>query len=76
MPYETFATADGQIAVAVGSERQWPRLCQVLGLEHLATDERFADNGTRVRNRDVLRPMLALARQMRGEGRGGAADPE
>ena len=32
VPYETFATADGEIAVAVGSERQWPRFCEALGL--------------------------------------------
>ena len=36
VPYETFATADGEIAVAVGSERQWPRLCHALGLDQLA----------------------------------------
>jgi crotonobetainyl-CoA:carnitine CoA-transferase CaiB-like acyl-CoA transferase len=59
VPYETFATADGQIAVAVGSERQWPRLCAVLGLDALAGDERFATNGARVRNREELRPLLA-----------------
>ncbi|HUR15810.1 MAG TPA: CoA transferase [Candidatus Limnocylindrales bacterium] len=59
VPYETFATADGQIAVAVGSERQWPRLCHVLGLDHLATDLRFADNDARVRNRADLRPLIA-----------------
>jgi crotonobetainyl-CoA:carnitine CoA-transferase CaiB-like acyl-CoA transferase len=59
VPYETFATADGEIVVAVGSERQWPKLCGELDLPELATDERFADNGARVRNRDVLRPILA-----------------
>jgi len=59
VPYETFATADGEIAVAVGSERQWPRLCSALGLDALATDPRFGTNGLRVRNRAVLRPVLA-----------------
>jgi crotonobetainyl-CoA:carnitine CoA-transferase CaiB-like acyl-CoA transferase len=59
VPYETFATADGEIAVAVGSERQWPKLCAVLELPELADDERFADNGARVRHRDALRPILA-----------------
>jgi crotonobetainyl-CoA:carnitine CoA-transferase CaiB-like acyl-CoA transferase len=59
VPYETFATADGEIVVAVGSERQWPKLCAELELPDLATDERFADNGARVRHRDVLRPILA-----------------
>jgi len=59
VPYETFATADAEIAVAVGSERQWPRLCHALGLDHLAADPRFADNDARVRNRAELRPLLA-----------------
>jgi crotonobetainyl-CoA:carnitine CoA-transferase CaiB-like acyl-CoA transferase len=59
VPYETFTAADGEIAVAVGSERQWPRLCAALGLAELADDPRFADNDARVRNRDTLRPLLA-----------------
>ena len=59
VPYETFATADGQIAVAVGSERQWTRFCTCLGLSNLAADPRFATNGDRVARRDELRPLLA-----------------
>jgi crotonobetainyl-CoA:carnitine CoA-transferase CaiB-like acyl-CoA transferase len=59
VPYETFATADGEIAVAVGSERQWPRFCEALGVPGLATDPRFATNGDRVDHREALRPLLA-----------------
>ena len=59
VPYETFATADGAIAVAVGSERQWPRFCEALGLPGLADDPRFATNGDRVERRAELRPILA-----------------
>jgi glutaryl-CoA transferase len=59
VPYETFATADGEIAVAVGSERQWPRFCEALGVPELATDPRFATNGDRVGHREALRPLLA-----------------
>jgi crotonobetainyl-CoA:carnitine CoA-transferase CaiB-like acyl-CoA transferase len=59
VPYETFATADGELAVAVGSERQWPRFCEAIGLPELATDPRFATNGDRVDNRDALRPLIA-----------------
>ena len=59
VPYETFATADGELAIAVGSERQWPRLCEALGLPGLSADERFSTNGDRVDNRDDLRPILA-----------------
>jgi crotonobetainyl-CoA:carnitine CoA-transferase CaiB-like acyl-CoA transferase len=61
VPYETFTTADGSLAVAVGSERQWPRLCAAVGLPELAADPRFAANGQRVENRTTLRPILAAA---------------
>ncbi len=59
VPYETFATSDGEIAVAVGSERQWPRFCAAIGAAELADDPRFATNGDRVASRGVLRPLLA-----------------
>lgn len=58
-PYETFRTADGEIAVAVGSERQWPRFCLALGVTQLAEDQRFATNAQRVAHRAELRPLLA-----------------
>ena len=59
VPYETFATADGEIAVGVGSERQWARLGPAIGLPELATDARFATNGDRVERRAELIPILA-----------------
>jgi crotonobetainyl-CoA:carnitine CoA-transferase CaiB-like acyl-CoA transferase len=59
VPYETFATADGEIAVGVGSERQWAKLGPAIGAPELATDARFAKNGDRVVNRDALIPLLA-----------------
>jgi crotonobetainyl-CoA:carnitine CoA-transferase CaiB-like acyl-CoA transferase len=59
VPYQTFDTADGAIAVAVGSERQWPRFCRALGLPALGDEPRFATNGERVANRGELIPTLA-----------------
>ena len=59
VPYETFATSDGELALAVGSERQWRRFCTALDLPELAADPRFATNGERVARRDALRPILA-----------------
>jgi crotonobetainyl-CoA:carnitine CoA-transferase CaiB-like acyl-CoA transferase len=59
VPYETFETADTSIAVAVGSDRQWPRFCSALGLAELTADPRFASNADRVTSRDTLRPILA-----------------
>jgi crotonobetainyl-CoA:carnitine CoA-transferase CaiB-like acyl-CoA transferase len=59
VPYETFATADGELAVAVGSERQWPHFCEAIGAPDLATDPRFVTNGDRVVHRDALRRLIA-----------------
>jgi crotonobetainyl-CoA:carnitine CoA-transferase CaiB-like acyl-CoA transferase len=59
VPYDTFPTADGDIAIGVGSERQWARLGPAIGLPGLATEARFATNGDRVLHRDELIPILA-----------------
>jgi formyl-CoA transferase len=57
-PYETFMTADGEIAVAVGSERQWPRFCAAIDRPGLADDPRFVDNAARLAHRAGLRDLL------------------
>ena len=59
VPYETFATSDGEIVVAVGSERQWPRFCAAIGAPELAEDPRFVTNGDRVTARATLRLLIA-----------------
>ncbi|MDR7068214.1 crotonobetainyl-CoA:carnitine CoA-transferase CaiB-like acyl-CoA transferase [Pseudoxanthomonas japonensis] len=61
VPYQVFAVADGHLIVAVGNDRQFVRLCDVLGNSLLASDARFATNAGRVRHRDVLVPMLQAA---------------
>src|SRR3954447_25084279 len=48
VPYETFDAADRPLAVAVGNDRIFGRLCDALGLGELAADERFATNAARV----------------------------
>ncbi len=53
-PYETFATSDGPIVIAVGNDGQFRTLCRSLGVESLADDPGFATNGDRVTNRDAL----------------------
>ena len=52
-PYETLPTADGVLVLAVGNDRQFASLCQVLGLD-LAGDPDFATNPARVANRESL----------------------
>lgn len=58
-PWQSFECLDGQIVVAVGNDTQFLAFCKVLGAPHLATDERFATNPQRAKNRLLLVPMLA-----------------
>jgi glutaryl-CoA transferase len=58
-PQDVFACRDGQIALAVGNDGQFAKLCEVLGQPALAQDERFAKNASRVRNLAVLHPLIA-----------------
>ena len=59
VPYQAFATRDGYIVVAAGSEPIWKRLCKAIERPDLVTNPHFADNGRRVLNRDVLEVLLA-----------------
>jgi crotonobetainyl-CoA:carnitine CoA-transferase CaiB-like acyl-CoA transferase len=62
-PYELYATGQGDLVVAVGNDRQFAALCQALGAPELIEDPRFASNGERVANRDLLkRELLAHLR--------------
>jgi crotonobetainyl-CoA:carnitine CoA-transferase CaiB-like acyl-CoA transferase len=65
VPYETYEAADRPIAIAVGNDRLFARLCEALGLAGLAGDERFATNAARVEHRDELSRLLgeAIARE-------------
>jgi crotonobetainyl-CoA:carnitine CoA-transferase CaiB-like acyl-CoA transferase len=54
VPYETYETADRPLAIAVGNERIFARLCEALGLPDLPSDERFASNEARVAHPDEL----------------------
>jgi crotonobetainyl-CoA:carnitine CoA-transferase CaiB-like acyl-CoA transferase len=65
-PYETLATADRPLVVAVGNDGQFARLGRVLGLPELAADPRFATNADRVTNRDALAELLERALAARG----------
>lgn len=64
-PYELYATGEGELVVAVGNDRQFAALCEVLGAPQLANDPRFATNGDRVAHRDVLKRELIERLQAR-----------
>ena len=61
VPYQVFRVADGHVVIACGNDRQFGRLCKVLGRDDLASDERYGTNEARVANRDVLVPLLSDA---------------
>lgn len=61
-PYQDFATADGEMVVAVGNDGQFARFCACLGAPDLAGDPRFATNAARIENRDEL--VAAISRAM------------
>jgi crotonobetainyl-CoA:carnitine CoA-transferase CaiB-like acyl-CoA transferase len=60
VPYQLFRGADSRyFVVAVGTEPQWRRLLQLLGVsKDLGEDVRFADNAARIKHREELIPKL------------------
>jgi crotonobetainyl-CoA:carnitine CoA-transferase CaiB-like acyl-CoA transferase len=57
-PYEVMPTADRDMIITAGNDRQFRSLCEVLGLSDVPDDPRFGSNADRTRNRDELRPLL------------------
>ncbi len=67
VPYQSFVAADGHLIVAVGNDAQFGRFVEVLGCPELAQDERFATNQARVKNREILVPLLQKPMLERGK---------
>jgi crotonobetainyl-CoA:carnitine CoA-transferase CaiB-like acyl-CoA transferase len=61
VPYRTFEAADGDLALAVGNDRQFAVLAEVLGHPEWSSDPRFATNPERVRNRALVDGLVAEA---------------
>jgi crotonobetainyl-CoA:carnitine CoA-transferase CaiB-like acyl-CoA transferase len=59
VPYQTFQTLDGEMVVAVGNDRQFHKLCEVLKIQEVGEDERFSTNPKRLENKDELVPILS-----------------
>lgn len=57
-PYEPLPTADNDLIIAAANDRQFRKLCEVLGIPEIADDPRFARNADRTVNRVELRPIL------------------
>ena len=53
-PYQVFSTADGYIAVAVGTEKLWKTFCSIIGRDDMTRNPMFLTNVDRVQNREKL----------------------
>ncbi|MDL2409112.1 CoA transferase [Rhizobium calliandrae] len=60
-PYQTFATADGEIAIAVGNDHQFQRFTAAIDRPELSDDPRFRRNRDRVVNVDALDALITDA---------------
>lgn len=58
VPYEVFEALDGHLIIACGNDGQFGQLCRVLGAEELLENPGYTTNPERVKNREVLVPLL------------------
>jgi len=60
VPYEAYCGSDGKYFVAgVGTEALWKRFVQVMNVhDSVGRDERFSTNALRIKNREILVPLL------------------
>ena len=54
LPYQTFRTKTGDLAIAVGSDKLWKAFCPAMGCPELTDDPRFRTNADRNKNRPAL----------------------
>jgi crotonobetainyl-CoA:carnitine CoA-transferase CaiB-like acyl-CoA transferase len=58
VPYRVFHAKDRPMAIAVGSEKLWSAFCRALGRPDLEKHPDYETNAARIRNREVLEPLL------------------
>lgn len=58
VPYTTFACSDGVIALAIGNDKQFAKLSEILHQPEWADDERFKSNAARVNHRSQCEELI------------------
>lgn len=58
VPYQSFQASGGWFVIAVGNDRQFAKMCEVIGKSELINDPHFATNSARIQNRDELISIL------------------
>ncbi|MBL4719862.1 MAG: CoA transferase [Alphaproteobacteria bacterium] len=61
IPAGSFETSDGWIYFLLFKESEWAPLCDMLDLNYLRDDPRYADNASRLENQDELMPIVQTA---------------
>jgi crotonobetainyl-CoA:carnitine CoA-transferase CaiB-like acyl-CoA transferase len=58
VPYQKFDTEDEPIIIAIANENLWNNFCRAIQRKDLLTNMKFKDNEQRVKNRNILIPIL------------------
>jgi len=61
VPYQAFATSDGNLMLAVGNNRQFRSCMEIIGKPDLGADVLYANNAARIENRTELIALLQEA---------------
>ena len=67
VPYRAYATRDGDLVVAAGSDGLFRRLAQVLGHPEWSDDARFSTNPKRVEHQGALYALIEAEMRTRGK---------
>lgn len=58
VPYQAFATSDGDLMLTVGNDRQFASCCEALDMQSVADEARFQSMNNRIENRKELISLL------------------
>ncbi|MES2536859.1 MAG: CaiB/BaiF CoA-transferase family protein [Pseudomonadota bacterium] len=59
VPYQVFNCKEGKLILAVGNDSQFASFCEAAGRTDIGTDARFGKVSGRVKNREILVPIVA-----------------
>ncbi|QED47805.1 CaiB/BaiF CoA transferase family protein [Cytobacillus dafuensis] len=65
VPYSTFKTMDGEMIIAVGNNRQFSTLCEIIGIPEVGYLEKYKTNDARVKNSKELTRIIENQLQLK-----------
>ena len=57
-PFQAFKAKDDYFVLPIGNDNLWVQFCNAIGREELIADSKFATNGARTENLEILIPLL------------------